>query len=335
MKKQLYFPTDKSRAVTTMSTMGVAHPEGTYRRQGRSWVSHQACRHDLFSLVAIESYYAGVDSIGYTRQEDYIKISFWLSGRHTTVLDGYGQYDHDGPEIFVTCGPRDMIKLDLMKRDSPFSIVSVCLLRDFFPVVMGLDPEDLPEPLRGQTSAAENPYAFHSYSLTSDIAAAARAILAAPASVRMQPLYGQAKAIELMCLLLERIKSDRGAVPRIGATARHRRESRLRDARELLAQQYAEPITLERICRQVGLNRMALTSGFRQLFGMSVYDCLQKERMERAFELLQDEVHTIAQVAEAVGYAHSCNFSTAFRGHFGCTPQQARGKRRGAPRADR
>jgi AraC-like DNA-binding protein len=308
--------------------MGVDHPEGTSLQQGRTWLKHHVCRHDTFSLVAIEAYYAGADRIGYTRQDDYIKLSFWLSGRHTTVLDGYGQHDHDGPEIFLTAGPSDMVKVDMMRRDSPFSIVSLCLLPDFFPIVMGLDPEELPDPLRALALARERPYAFHSYALTSDIVAAARAIVAAPAAVRMEPLYAQAKAIELMCLLLNRIKTER-RVPLSGGGARHRRESRLREARELLAQHYAEPITLERIAREVGLNKMALTSGFRQLFGMSVYDCLQKQRMERAYELLQDQVHTIAQIAEAVGYAHSCNFSTAFRAHFGCTPQQARGKRRG------
>jgi AraC family transcriptional regulator, transcriptional activator of the genes for pyochelin and ferripyochelin receptors len=329
MKKQAYFPTDKSRVALPLSTMGLDHPEGTHLQQGRSWLTHQACRHATFSLVAMESYFAGRDWTGYTRQEDYIKISFWLSGKHTTVLDGYGQHDHDGPEIFVTAGPSDMIKLDLMRCESPFSIVSLCLLRDFFPVVMGLDPHELPEPLRALALADEKPYALHSYSLTSDIVAAARAIVAAPAAVRMQPLYGQAKAIELMCLLLNRINTQQQrAVARSGGAGRRRRETCLREARQLLAQHYAEPITLEWISRQVGLNKMSLTSGFREMFGMSVYDCLHKERMQHAYELLQDEAYTIAQVAEAVGYAHSCNFSTAFRAHFGCTPQNARGQRR-------
>jgi AraC family transcriptional activator of pyochelin receptor len=104
-------------------------------------------------------------------------------------------------------------------------------------------------------------------------------------------------------------------------------ESRLRKARDVLSRRYAEPITLEKVSREVGLNRLALTSGFRQLFQISVYDYLQKERMERAYELLQQEGNTVASVAAAVGFSHPCNFSTAFRAHFGCTPTQARGDR--------
>jgi AraC-like DNA-binding protein len=74
----------------------------------------------------------------------------------------------------------------------------------------------------------------------------------------------------------------------------------------------------------VGLNKKSLTRGFQRLFGTSVYDHLQKVRMERAQELLQDDTSSISRVAEAVGYRHSCNFSTAFQAYFGCTPQSTR-----------
>lgn len=328
MKKQIYRPKDIGPHNTSLiSTLGLDHPEGIYHRQGRNWGAHQVCRDETFSLVALEGYRAGPDSIGYTKQEDYIKVNFWLSGRHTTVLDGYGQLEHDRPEVFITSGPRDMIKMDLMGGDSQYAAVALCVLRDFFPVHMGLAPEELPQPLRAMILPEQRPHAFHSIALTSDLAAAARAILAAPFSVRRSPVYAQAKAVELMCLLINRMTAE-SRMPGIGREARGRRESRLYEARQLLARRYAEDLTLERISRDVGLNKMALTSGFRELFGMSVYDCLQKERMEHAYELLQDEAYTIAQIAEAVGYAHSCNFSTAFRASFGCSPQKARAIRR-------
>jgi AraC-like DNA-binding protein len=70
---------------------------------------------------------------------------------------------------------------------------------------------------------------------------------------------------------------------------------------------------------------MALTSGFRRLFGMSVPDCLQEVRMERASELLRDGTQSIAQTAGAVGYEHSCIFSTTvIRALFGHSPQKIR-----------
>lgn len=328
MKKQTFFPKPGDMTpdnTIAISALGLGQPEGTSRRQGRNFERQQVCRGDNFLLNAFERY-DSTELIGYTQQEDYIKINFWLSGKHTTILDGYGQHDHDRPEVFVTAGPRELIKVDLCSRDTRVSSLAICLLRDFFPVHMGLDPDQLPQPLRSILTPEEPSYAFHRFPLTPDLLAASRAILAAPFAVRREPLYIQAKAVELMCLLINHMESQ-GRRTAVDAEPRDRQESRLCDARAFVARHYAEGITLERISREVGLNKMALTSGFRQLFGMTVYDCLQKERMERAYELLQDGTRTIAQIAEAVGYRHPCNFSTAFHAYFGCTPQHARGNR--------
>jgi AraC-like DNA-binding protein len=116
-----------------ISSMGLDHPEGTIYRQGKDWCNHQVCRHDTFSLVAQESRLTAADDFGYTRQEDYIKVNFWLSGRHTTVLDGFGQRDHERPELFITSGPWEMTKMDVIHRDTQTAVVALCLLPAFFP----------------------------------------------------------------------------------------------------------------------------------------------------------------------------------------------------------
>ena len=324
MKKQSFFfrPRDMLPHITVdLSTMGNGQPE-VCKTLGRDWERSQVCRDRHYLINCLEAYNTH-ENVGYTRQEDYVKINFWLSGKHTTVLDGYGQHDHDRPEVFITTGPYDMVKVDLCNRNAQVASLAVCVQREFFPVHMGLSLDQLPEPLRGIVTHEEMPYAFHRYPLRADLLAAARAILAAPFAVRREPIYTQAKAVELMCLLLNYMTGEERKAP-VVADPRGRQETRLREAWELVTRHYAEPVTLERISREVGLNKMALTSGFRQLFGMSVYDCLQKVRMERAYELLQDEEHPIARVAEAVGYRHSCNFSTAFHAYFGCTPQSVR-----------
>jgi AraC-like DNA-binding protein len=214
-----------------------------------------------------------------------------------------------------------MIKVDLHSRESSFVTVAVCLPRQFFQSNLGMTPDELPRPLSSIARPDSTEFGFHRFPLTPDILAVARAALAAPPEVRRQPLYVQAKTTELVCLLVHALASRRSAVTS-RVFARH--ESRLKDARNYLTKNYSEHVTLEGIAREVGLNKMALTAGFRQLFGVSVFDCLHRERMQRAYELLQDRAYTIAQVASAVGYEHSCNFSTAFNAHFGCTPKRAR-----------
>lgn len=327
MKKQNFFPKKADigpHNTIVVRTLGLDQPDGIFFRQGRDWRKHQVLRHDKVLLSVLEGYQAA-QSIAYTRQEDYLKVNFWLGGKHTTVLDGFGQFEHDRPEVFITAGPLDMLKVDMCGGNAQIASVAVCLQRDFFPSCMGIDLDNLPQPLRGLLTSHGSSYAFHRYPLSLDIIAATRSILAAPFALRREPLYIQAKAIELMCLLINCVESH-ARRSGTGNKPSARQEARLYEARDLLTHHYAEPITLERVSRDVGLNKMALTRGFRQLFGMTVHDCLLKLRMERAYELLQDDNNTIGRIAEAVGYSHPCNFSTAFHAYFGCTPQNARAR---------
>jgi AraC-like DNA-binding protein len=308
-------------------TMGQEHPEGVEFRDRKDWSREHVCRDSTFLLSTYEAYRSASDFVGYTRQEDFVKISFWLSGKHSVILDGFGQHDHDCPEVFITAGPWDMVKVDVMKQESHLASVALCLQREFFPAQLGLAIEDLPRPLR-VALLDPNAYAFDRFPLAPELALAARAILLAPFAVRRDPAYGKAKAVELMCLLVNNLVTADGQSKRRGERASVRVDRRIHEARDLLVRHYAEGMSIERISKEVGLNRMALTSGFKRLFGMSVHDCLQKVRMERAYELLQDDTYSISQIAGTIGFEHACNFSTAFRAYFGCTPQKMRVLRR-------
>ena len=311
-----------------MSALGQERADGIYQfRRGYDWENWQVCRYPTFSLLALESFRASNDIVRYIRHEDYVKFSFWLSGRHTTVLDGCGQHDHDRPEVFITTGPPEMIKADLLNRATQVSVVALCVRREFFSQCLGIAATDLPSPLRALFVPEEAPYAFHRLPLSADLGAAARAILAAPCVVRGNPLYAQAKSVELMCLLINLLTAQERRMQECGRRLRGANEARLLKARDLITQRYAAEMTLEQIAAEVGLNRMALTSGFKQLFNMSVYDFVQKQRMENAYELLRDHANSVNLVAKAVGFKHACSFSTAFRAHFGCTPQQSRDHR--------
>jgi AraC-like DNA-binding protein len=321
VNRQSFFP--KIRDITPENTcvireLGLDRPEGTFSRHGRDWFRHQACRQDYFVLNSLESY-STAEWVGYTRQEDYVKINFWLGGRHTTVLNGFGEHQHDRPEVFITSGPVDMVKVDLHSSDAHIASVALCLLPQFFQAHMDLDTEELPAPLAALFASPAPKFCFYRYALTADVAAATRAILAAPFEVRRQPMYLQAKAVELMCLLINRLGSEQSK--HASAEPRSPKHWRLYEARELICRNYAQPITLARLSREIGMNRVALTNGFRELFGMSVHDYLQQIRMERAYELLHTRDYSVAQVADAVGYRHCCNFTTAFRAYFGCKPK--------------
>ncbi|MEJ5053871.1 helix-turn-helix transcriptional regulator [Sphingobacterium sp. MYb382] len=100
---------------------------------------------------------------------------------------------------------------------------------------------------------------------------------------------------------------------------------KLEQARELLKQRYAAPPTQKDLSRAVGLNEFKLRRGFKEYFGITVYDFITRLRMEKARKLLIEEQLPIAEVSSFVGFSHQNNFSIAFKKYFGLPPSEFKG----------
>lgn len=94
--------------------------------------------------------------------------------------------------------------------------------------------------------------------------------------------------------------------------------------KELIAQQYAQGITLESAAEQVFLSPNYLSMLFSKEMGITFKDYLVKFRLMKAQELLQDPSLKIYQVAEQVGYGDWRYFSEVFKRNIGQSPAQYR-----------
>lgn len=97
---------------------------------------------------------------------------------------------------------------------------------------------------------------------------------------------------------------------------------KLEQAREILNERYAAPPTQKELSREVGLNEFKLRRGFKEYFGITVYDFITRLRMEKAKKLLVQEQRPINEVAYLVGFSHQNNFSIAFKKYFGVPPSE-------------
>lgn len=87
-----------------------------------------------------------------------------------------------------------------------------------------------------------------------------------------------------------------------------------------------KPMSLQMLSRAVAINEFKLKAGFKQIFGLSIFDCLHEARMEKARELLLSTDMPIKQICVLTGYPRMTNFITAFRKKFGYTPGALRRK---------
>lgn len=94
----------------------------------------------------------------------------------------------------------------------------------------------------------------------------------------------------------------------------------------------AEPWTVERLGRQVGLSRSALAERFGEVMGEPIFAFLTRWRLQLAAESLLTTPRAIEAIAREAGYESASAFSHAFRRAFRKPPSvwRKRARRRGA-----
>ena len=104
----------------------------------------------------------------------------------------------------------------------------------------------------------------------------------------------------------------------------------VQQARALFVRYPERAHTLQSVASTFGLNRNKLARLFKEAFGQSFYQCLQRERLQLAWTLLSRSTHKVARVANSAGYRDAASFTRAFRKHFGVSPRKVNGQMMGA-----
>ncbi len=108
-------------------------------------------------------------------------------------------------------------------------------------------------------------------------------------------------------------------------TTLFRRRTLFAEALTVIEQDYAdENLSLGAVARSIATSRRQLQRVFGER-NTSFRAELQRVRMSKAAELLQEGETPVSAVARSVGYRQPAQFSKAFRRHHGCPPSEMRG----------
>lgn len=149
---------------------------------------------------------------------------------------------------------------------------------------------------------------------------------------------GEALAVEeavmhLLAGVLARAFAFWQSRPRLAAVGLHARGI-VEAAEVVLAQRFAEKLTLHEIARATGSSPFHLCRAFRALTGTTLHAYRDRLRLQHALERVAAG-EDLSQLALELGYSSHSHFTAAFRRLFGLTPSAARTRlRRGlsAPR---
>lgn len=103
----------------------------------------------------------------------------------------------------------------------------------------------------------------------------------------------------------------------------------VRRARDRLHEGAVDGVSVADIAREAGVHPVHLARVFRACYGTSPGLYARRVRLDRAAEHLAATYATLAEVAQAAGFADQSHFTRAFRQHTGMTPGRFRRLTRG------
>ncbi len=201
------------------------------------------------------------------------------------------------------------------------ALLSIYVHPSFLIRGLGITPDLLPTAARILLAEAPGKLVSQQFPLHFEIRQRIVEILDTPYVGTRRLHFCAAKLVELLCQCvqaLETMQSD-------GEHAFTERDLRMFNrAREILSTQFNPQPTISSLARAVGTNTNKLKTGFKLIYGTTIFGFGHHHRMMHAMQLLQSRQHSVAQVANAVGYRSQASFSTAFKEFFSQLPRDAR-----------
>lgn len=97
---------------------------------------------------------------------------------------------------------------------------------------------------------------------------------------------------------------------------------KIQKTKEILLNRLDNPPTIPELALQLGTNQCYLKKGFKEMFGSTIYDFVQEQRMLKAKMLLMTTDFSVSQVADEIGFTSASNFSSAFKKYAGVLPSE-------------
>ncbi|MBT8305204.1 MAG: AraC family transcriptional regulator [Bacteroidia bacterium] len=131
-------------------------------------------------------------------------------------------------------------------------------------------------------------------------------------------LYITAKAYEALSLYFGNNNNEQNC-PFLDSEAN---TERIKKAKQIVIDHMAEPPSLQDIANQVGLSLSNLKTGFKHIYGESVFNFLLDYKLEYARKQLLSKEYNVSEISLQVGYSTASHFIAAFKKKYGTTPKQ-------------
>jgi AraC-like DNA-binding protein len=282
-------------------------------------------------LICISNFVYSGDRVEKFNGDDLLIFNFKINGMESVSFSNRAVENLAGPASCVIVHPKGFSKNHRIPAGIRERAVTLYCKQSYFRALIGEGFDAITSAVIEDWSGASKRPVIVTLPLTSAMSRAATEIVESKYRGKIRQVYFEAKSLELLCIITSVIKSFR---PPVHTSIRLRRSdvAKLYEAQQFLIQMQKSPPTIRQLARHIGINESKLKFGFKAIFGTTVFEFIQSERMRKALELLQDQELSVSQVADEVGYGYANNFSQTFKRYFGFSPKVARNAQDGVKR---
>jgi len=132
----------------------------------------------------------------------------------------------------------------------------------------------------------------------------------------------QEAAIGLLRFALEAflVPDEANKLPACSFLSNNSERDKVLETQRIIMEHLDQPLTIRELSREVGMNECYLKKGFKAMFGKTIHEYQQFQRIERSKELLLQGNYSINEVAFKMGFGSPSHFSTSFKKIAGMKP---------------
>jgi AraC-like DNA-binding protein len=97
----------------------------------------------------------------------------------------------------------------------------------------------------------------------------------------------------------------------------------LKDVERILSNNKLDKFpSIDGLSKTARMSSTKLKTRFKQIYGMKLYEFYNRNRLEKAKEMLQTGKYSVKQVGLNIGFSNLSNFAKAFKKEFGILPKE-------------
>lgn len=276
----------------------------------------ETCLEEGFFILTYTNYTDVVEVAERQIDSSYIQFHFCAKGQAVFMFNN-GNYQlpiHSDTSLLLYNPQRDLpIHLEIFPK---CSIVSLIISLDKFHNLFSRDASYvsfLSEENRDKKYYKDG-------TITPSMAVVINQLLSFNLNASVKPLYFKGKSYELLSLFFNRSKDAN--IEQCPFLVDETNIAKLKQAKDIIIAQMAEPPTLQELADTIGLSLKKLKEGFKQIYGDTVFGFLFDYKMDVARKLLETGSHNVNEVGLKVGYSTASHFIAAFKKKYGTTPKK-------------